>query len=582
MNINMTTANVATAMTRLGFSTETIGWFLTHPAIVDLIKTYNVENTHGRKSIEEVLTEKLQELQEKYHTATKDDFNFSNQFFIDNHKRLSEDATEDEKQEQANNDYNVLMLYNKVNELSKAFRLIIHMTRYNSITAAVGPFAANTMVMKIQDREFESNPYITDSVRAAANNPILRTFRHSAYSLERELLGKNIIQASPVFEQAFESLYNKLGYMNNKVADKFSNFFMSYYVNLDNPVFDLSFENRQYMIDEFPMEFLGMKDKHPDNLFLKNIKLNEDKAGNKILELKTRGMQSEQIQDIKNSWTDLYAEDPELAIKLVEYNFFRGSFGFNPQTFMSLVPNQVKAGLPNYIGNLERARELTPDETSNLIIQFMLNNGITNLGKHEFSDLHINQTNEDETKFIVQKDDFSKTAGSVDGIALLTMEDGSKQYVLIEPNPSDKRNSVIMTKVNKLGGNNQGFEIDPTVKVPQSVWQGPVEEETTTSEDTSADVEHSEEPQQTYYSKMLDMLFKKDGELEALIDGTAENQVKMFAERLQEYWDSPIAFGNNIPEGVLDKIKKIISDTDLANLTTQKAEQTIKELNLCQ
>ena len=581
MNINMTTVNVASAMTRLGFTTETIGWFLTHPAIVDLIKTYNMENTHGRKSIEDVISDKLEELQQKYNTASNPDFDFTDEFFIENHKRLGADATDEQKQEQANNDYNVLLLYNKINELAKAFRLIIHMTRYNSISSAVGPFAANTMVMKIQDREFESSPYVTDSVMKAANNPILRAFRSSSYALESQLLGNNIIQASPVFEKAFEKLYNKLGYMNNNVADKFSNFFMSYYVNLDNPVFDLSYENRSYMIDKFPLDFLKYKDKYPDNLFIKSIKLNEDRAGNKILELKTRGMQSEQIQDIRNSCADLFNEDPQLAVRLVEYNFFRGSFGFSPQTFMSLVPNQVKVGLKNYVANLSRRRELTEDEIDNLLTQFMLNTGITNLGKHEFSELHVLNEDEETGKYIIQKDDFSKSSSDVSGISLLTMEDGSLQYVTVEPNPSDRRNSVIVTKVNKLGGNNQGFEIDPTVKVPKSVWQDAVEEEDTTSEDTESEVEQAKEEKPSYYSQMLNQLFRKDGELDALLDGTAEDQIKTVTEKLQEYTDNSMAFPM-IPDAVANKVRQIISDVDLANLTAQKAEQTIKELNLCQ
>ena len=581
MNINMATVNVAVALSRMGFSTETVGWFLTHPAIVDLVKTYNMENTHGRTSIEQVIADKTKNLKETYHTASKDDFNFTKEFFIENHDRIDENSSEEEKQEQANNDYNVLLLYSKLNEISKVFRLITHMTRYNSISSAVGPFAANTMVMKIQDTEFEANKYITDTVRAAADNPILKAFRYSSYALEKELLGKNIIQASPIFEQVFETLYGRMGYMNDSLANKFSNFFMSFYVNLDNPVFNLGYENRSYMIDKFPVEFLKMKEKYSSNLFLKSIKMSQDRFGNNILELKTRGMQAGQIQDIKNGWADLYIQDPQLALKLVEYNFFRGSFGFNPQTFMSLVPNQVKVGIQNYISNLNKVRELTPEETENLLTQFMLNTGTINLGKHNISDLRISYADEEKNVFIAQKEDFTDTVGSVRGVSLLTMEDGTKQYVTVEPNPADKLNSVIFSKVNKLGGNNQGFEIDPTVRVPKSVWIDAVEEENTTIEDTREEVSSMEGPKHTYYSTMLKMLFNKAGELTTLLDGTSDNQIKLFNERLQEHWDNPIAFPN-IPEAVVDKIKEIISNTDIANLTMQKAEETINELNLCQ
>jgi hypothetical protein len=217
----------------------------------------------------------------------------------------------------------------------------------------------------------------------------------------------------------------------------------------------------------------------------------------------------------------------------------------------------------------------------NLLTQFMLNTGITNLGKHKFSELHVLNEDEETGKYIIQKEDFSKSSSDVSGISLLTMEDGSLQYVIVEPNPSDRRNSVIVTKVNKLGGNNQGFEIDPTVKVPKSVWQDAVEEEDTTSEDTESEVEQAREEKPSYYSQMLNQLFRKDGELDALLDGTAEDQIRTVTEKLQEYTDNSMAFPM-IPDAVANKVRQIISDVDLANLTSQKAEQTIKELNLCQ
>ena len=34
---------------------------------------------------------------------------------------------------------------------------------------------------------------------------------------------------------------------------------------------------------------------------------------------------------------------------LVEYNFFRGGFGFNPKTFTNLIPNVIKQNIPNPI-----------------------------------------------------------------------------------------------------------------------------------------------------------------------------------------------------------------------------------------
>jgi hypothetical protein len=76
------------------------------------------------------------------------------------------------------------------------------MTRYNSVTAAVGPFAADTMILKAKVRAFEANEMIPDTTREACHNPILDAFREGAFNIERRLLGDNMIQASDAFESA--------------------------------------------------------------------------------------------------------------------------------------------------------------------------------------------------------------------------------------------------------------------------------------------------------------------------------------------------------------------------------------------
>jgi hypothetical protein len=90
----------------------------------------------------------------------------------------------------------------KVLSLSQTFKNITHMTKYNSITSAVGPFASTTENKRIQMQDFYNDDLVTESVIKAVNNPILKAFRDNAYSLEQALLGNNIIQASPLFKGA--------------------------------------------------------------------------------------------------------------------------------------------------------------------------------------------------------------------------------------------------------------------------------------------------------------------------------------------------------------------------------------------
>jgi hypothetical protein len=63
--------------------------------------------------------------------------------------------------------------------------------------------------------------------------------------------------------------------------------------------------------------------------------------------------------------------DPELSIKLFNYNFFRGGIGFSPKTFMSLVPVYVKERIPNYIDTFRVLPTVVPEI---VLDQFIRNN----------------------------------------------------------------------------------------------------------------------------------------------------------------------------------------------------------------
>jgi hypothetical protein len=46
--------------------------------------------------------------------------------------------------------------------------------------------------------------------------------------------------------------------------------------------------------------------------------------------------------ELKNAWSDLYKKDPKLATYLYNYAYFKGGIGFNPKTFMGLLPNSLR------------------------------------------------------------------------------------------------------------------------------------------------------------------------------------------------------------------------------------------------
>lgn len=476
LNINMDTVNIAVTLVRLGHDLEFIGLFLTHPIIKQLINRYNVEKASGSSnSLMQTLITMQNELmgEDRKGAALQLKYNYNKDFFVREHQ-LSDRQDAEYLQYRRNMDLTMLEIFKKLNNMAEMFRGVVHTTRYNSITSAVGPYASDTMNNRLKDEQFASNSYVTDDLKKAAEGiiydengkevSIIQAFRDTSSELERELLGKNIIQANDEAYKVYSALKSRMGYMSARMAREFGRFYMSYYMNMESPLFDLSYENRKEMLDEFPNKFMAAKNQYRDNAFVQAVMMDQDKAGNNILALNTRGLTDTELQSLRSAWSDLYTSEREkgiedkdnLALKLVEYNFFLGSFGFSPKTFMSLTPNTVKLAIPGYKESLLKELVMTPDRIDNLLMQFMLNLGYANLGTVKEEDLNWGSDD------LLPIETFGDV--NVSGLAKVQMKDGSTKWLYVEPIGNSSLAHAYF--VDKLGGENQQcFEIDPSKKV---------------------------------------------------------------------------------------------------------------------
>ena len=346
LNINMDTVNVAVTLARLGHDLEFIGLFLTHPIIKQLINRYNIEAASGStNSLMQTLNAMQKELrgEDGKGASLQLQYDYDKGFFVREHAPSSRDD-EAYRQYKKDMDLTVLELYKKLNNMAEMFRGVIHTTRYNSITSAVGPYASDTMNSRLSDEQFAANAYVTEEMKKAAEGIIydengkeislIQAFRDTSSELERELLGDNMIQASEETYKVYKALKSKMGYMSQKMAKEFGRFYMSYYMNMEAPLFDLSDNNRADMLDNFPKRFVAKKNQYRDNVFVQAVMMDKDKAGNDILTVNTRGLTDTEIQALRSGWADLYTSEREkgiedkdnLALKLVENNFFLGSF----------------------------------------------------------------------------------------------------------------------------------------------------------------------------------------------------------------------------------------------------------------
>ena len=595
LNINMDTVNIAVTLARLGHDLEFIGLFLTHPIIKQLVSRYNVEAAGGStNNLMQTLNAMQKELrgEDGKGASLQMKYNYDKGFFVREHNR-SDRQDEAYLQYRKDMDLTVLELYKKLNNMSEMFRGVIHTTRYNSITSAVGPYASDTMDNKLKDEQFESNSYVTEELKKAAEGIIydesgkeislIQAFRDTSSELEKELLGDNMIQANEETYKVYKALKGKMGYMSSKMAKEFGRFYMSYYMNMETPLFDLSDSHREKMLDKFPKQFMSKKNQYRDNTFVQAIMMDKDKAGNDILTINTRSLTDSEIQALRSDWADLYTSEREkgiadadnLALKLVEYNFFLGSFGFSPKTFMSMTPNNVKLAIPGYKESLLKQLDMNQDRIDNLIIQFMLNMGYANLGTLKEEKVTF------QSGDLIASREFDKEPEST-GLAKMQMKDGTTKWLYVEP--ISNSNDVKVYFVDKLGGENQQcFEIDPSRKVYeiQSIVKNTEPESAVEAQpDEGQSAAPMVDDGRTVYQHLIPLLA-------AVKEGYIMDNPKLNMQNLQDRFNklynagqqSFISSITGLNMDVIDKVAEVMGVTQEELLSD--VQESENKLNLC-
>lgn len=582
-NLNMTTVNIAVALIRLGYDIDTIGWLLTTPVIKRMTEQYERDSVDGSTSIESTIAKMKDNILDKYNDIT---FDAEYDLSVDDLIRVHNWEGDDEAI--ARMDYQILETVSRINKIANAFRQVTHVTRYNSIAAAVGPFAAHTAVSKIQDINFSTNDSISPSAQSILQNPIIKAFREKAYELESKLIGQNFIQGGEFANNIYRAADAKLGYLNDKTAQKLSDFIMSYVVNIDNPIFDLSDNGEQYHRDMIyettPDVVTSAKALYPDNKFLKAIRVNKDKHGNKILRVPTRGRDATEIQDLKQGWSKLLEDeakrlgenafdvDENLALRLVQYNFVLAGFGFSGKSFMSLVPSSVKQALPNYLQNLDAAAVYNDIHIDRLLEQFMLNNGIANVGvytQEEFEKLMGVSLNPNG---ITTFDTLSPTFPN--GIVAIKKNEKSSEKKFY------KIKGTYLIKVHpleKLGGLNQGFEIDPSRDVEDMHSMFKVVTPSQSQGEKKEPEKPKKAPVMPRYYKTVNEINESLDILDQIIFADTDN-ISDRLEIAQRILDKKDDIDNN---SAAAKMKKILKDINVSNLSIEQLQEVEKELNLC-
>lgn len=469
MNINADTVNILNTLVRMGLPFRKAARLLSTQVVSDLLTRYNVEKLTNITSFNNVLDTMLTEISE------------SNGDLSDS-SITTEDLTDKEVEDSIlkrndKTDFKILLALQRINKINSAMRSLNFATRFNSISSAVGPLIIDNLKIEYNLKNFAEGIYhdgiaVTSFDEVFNLHPILSKFSDTV-ELVRELFGNHMPTYSYQFKQILDNIngsnLQNLFFRDRKVFSKFNDFYQSYLLVANNVV---SSESRylQHYLREFPTEFAknNYKEKYAGNALIEAVRFDSDaNSGAPILKINITGLDTEAKSKLSSGWLDLYKsgnEGKKLASDLFYYCFYKGGIGFNPKTFMSLLPIQLKMNLKGY---KETFNKLPDINSADLVNQFIRNNWnddkIVPYRKFK-SSLYIHDGG--------QVDFYGDDAKSVGNMLAFKTRVGRNTLLFIRESYDPVAETALFREASPLGNNGEFLEIS-TVTQKNSIFQSP-------------------------------------------------------------------------------------------------------------
>ena len=391
MNLNPQTFNVYTTLIRLGMPNSVATLLMSSKVLADAITESNAKTLTGEWSTpESVLRERLspESLEELGYLPSSSIF--------------AEELTRDELirglyEDNVNIDLKIANALVALFDVSKKVRLADQITRFNSISSAVGPTTLDNYVFQKKLDTLDKESSLIDmstgnpiGVRWLLNKHKMLDKFSIAYDLANSILIDDMPQTR-AFIESMESIYavpNKVAGLELKfglpsivindraLVGKLREFFTSWSAMKAGLV---SYSELEFLSKEFPKTITEKKNEHSDNYLVQNLYLNIDnRSGFPIIAMNISKIEKASRDMLTASWADLYAKDKEFALNLFKYSCFRGGLGFSPKTFMNVLPIQMKLDIEGYLKLFKKPETLTPQEANLLYKQFVSNNAMNN------------------------------------------------------------------------------------------------------------------------------------------------------------------------------------------------------------
>lgn len=365
MNLNTFTCGPAMVLARLGFDIDTIGLIMSQPVIEKVAREYFRQNNDGYTSVEDIINEELENFKASNSALTakslEEKVNESNYTSEELLKHLNNSVDGNEFQAQ------ILVLFKRLSAMSVNLNNLTFITKFNSISNAVGPTIADTLVMEdrlqrfLQDMKEEATaPFNAAAADLLKNSPILKAFYESTMGdrgLSKLIFKDYFPEYSPTFDSVLALLRETTkASLDSKTINKLVNEFILYKMTMgDSPVISGKFEDRKKFIINFPKSFEKRAEGIIDNDLINAIIIEGRDSKCPVATLKLASSRfSENMQErIRNAWTSLIENEDtfELGRDLFLYNLYRNGFSFSPKTFLHFfsVDSKLNAGMQPYI-----------------------------------------------------------------------------------------------------------------------------------------------------------------------------------------------------------------------------------------
>ena len=359
MNINNNTATVLCTMVRLGIPFDTAAMFLSQKSVAEILQKHAKESLSSPTSLNEIIKKELKTLETEETITENSEINTAEL----TREELIVGLVTDNKAIK----YKVLKMLSSLLDISKDVKSLSYPTRFNSISNAVGPLIIDNLMMEYKLKKFPETITSRDEVKIdleglLARHPMLKQFHRTVR------MAAHIFHDMPANSANFRDLLSNLPKnlksritSDRKLLSMLSDFYQSYML-VSSETIDSS--KLMWYIDKYPAEFIKLlkeDESLKSNPLCAAIRLDVAKqSGRPILKIDTTGVDSDYKESLMSGWADLVKTHPNVAKNLFIYNFFRGGVVFNPQTFMGLVPYQVKENIEGYNESYSNPARIEP------------------------------------------------------------------------------------------------------------------------------------------------------------------------------------------------------------------------------